>query len=326
MAAYQVMRWIESPAVGQAERPPSKIVIVQEGATFQQVATSLERAHLIKSRSAFILLGKAHAADRKVLPGEYELNAAMLPADILAKLLAGRVVLHPVTIPEGYTMSQVAAVLGHHAVTDPGEFLRLCRDHSFIHSLEIDADSLEGYLFPDTYRFARGTRAQEVIRTLVEKLRQNLTPELLARASELKLSTHQVLTLASVIEKETSMETERQFISAVFHNRLRRKIPLQSDPTVIYGLTGFDGNIRKRDLSSLSPYNTYRVQGLPPGPIANPGARAIEAALYPANTPYLYFVSRNDGSHQFSSTLLEHNLAVEKYQRRPFRKVPATHG
>lgn len=151
---------------------------------------------------------------------------------------------------------------------------------------------------------------------MVAGLRNVLTPDLLQRAQDLQMSLHQVLTLASVVEKETGAESERPLIASVFHNRLQRHIPLQSDPTVIYGLDHFDGNIRKKDLESPSPYNTYRVLGLPPGPIANPGLGSIRAVLYPASTKHLYFVSRNDGTHQFSATLAEHNLAVDKYQRR----------
>jgi UPF0755 protein len=156
---------------------------------------------------------------------------------------------------------------------------------------------------------------------MVEQLRQVVGPDLLARMQELKMTMHEVLTLASVIEKETGSGGERSEISAVFHNRLKKHIPLQSDPTVIYGLPAFDGNLHKKDLSSPSPYNTYRVQGLPPGPIANPGIQAIRATLYPSDSRSLYFVSRNDGTHQFSATLIEHNQAVEKYQKRPFRRV-----
>jgi UPF0755 protein len=155
---------------------------------------------------------------------------------------------------------------------------------------------------------------------LVAGLRQALTPDLYQRAKDVNLSLHQVLTLASVIEKETGVREERELVSAVFHNRLRRNLPLQSDPTIIYALDGFDGNLRVRDLALDSPYNTYRVVGLPPGPIANPGLQSIRAALYPAQTNYLYFVSRNDGSHYFSSTLEEHNRAVDKYQRRAARR------
>ncbi|HXF92134.1 MAG TPA: endolytic transglycosylase MltG [Nitrospiraceae bacterium] len=322
VAGYQVMQWAAAPVVSHPDTPPTKLIVIPEGASFQHVAALLEREQLIKSRSAFLLLGKATDADRRIHPGEYEFNAGMPPAEILAKLVSGRVVLHQVTIPEGFTMVQIAETLGARGLVDRAEFLRLAQDRGFIRTLGIEADSLEGYLFPDTYRFARLTKTKDVIRVLVDNLWQAFTPELRERAKQVNLSIHEVLTLASVIEKETSVDEERPLISAVFHNRLRKNIPLQSDPTVIYGLAAaFDGNLRKQDLDSKSPYNTYRVKGLPPGPIANPGARAIRAALYPAPAPYLYFVSRNDGTHQFSSTLEEHNQAVEKYQRRPWRRM-----
>jgi UPF0755 protein len=295
-------------------------VLIPEGSTFQQVASILKAEQLIRSRWAFLWLGKTRDIDRKIRPGEYELDGSMAAKEILAKLLAGRVVMHPVTIPEGYTLAQIAEVLATQNVTDTNEFTRLVRDRPFITTLGIDADSLEGYLFPETYSFARATKAKDVIKAMVDGLRQVWGSELQAQAARMNLSLHQVLTLASVIEKETGAKEERELIAAVFHNRLRKKIPLQSDPTVIYGLPAFDGNIHKRDLSSLSPYNTYRVQGLPPGPIGSPGADSLRAALFPAQAPYLYFVSRNDGTHHFSSTLAEHNQAVEKYQRQPFRR------
>ncbi len=320
LAGYQMIRWAKAPVQSETDHPPSKIVVIPEGATFQYVAALLDRERLIKSRSAFVLLGKAHAADRRIHPGEYELNAAMPPVDILAKLLAGRVVLHTVTIPEGYTVGQIAEVLDQQRITDRAEFLRLAKDRTFIESLGIAADSLEGYLYPDTYRFPRPTAAKDVIKAMVDQLGQVMTPEWQARAKDLRMTLHEVLTLASVIEKETGAGGERAQISSVFHNRLKKKIPLQSDPTVIYGLPQFDGNLRKKDLSHPSPYNTYRWAGLPPGPIANPGAEAIRAALYPVPTPYLYFVSKNDGTHYFSATLVEHNKAVEKYQKQPFRR------
>ena len=201
------------------------------------------------------------------------------------------------------------------------EFLLLAKDPAFIQALELDVRSLEGYLFPTTYRFAKYSKPENMIRTMVAFMSKAVTPERRARAAELGMSVHEVLTLASVIEKETGAAEERRLISAVFHNRLRRKIPLQSDPTVIYALEGFDGNLRKRDLGVDSPYNTYRVRGLPPGPIANPGLESILAALYPAKASYLYFVSRNDGTHHFSSTLAEHNRAVDKYQRKYRRRA-----
>ena len=275
---------------------------------------------LIRSRWAFLWLGKTRDIDRKIRPGEYELDASLSSQEILAKLLSGRVVLHPVTIPEGYNLAQIADVLSTQQVTDAKEFTKLVRDRAFIATLGIEADSLEGYLFPETYSFPRGTKAREVIKAMVDGLHRVWSAEMQEQAARMRLSLHQVLTLASVIEKETGSKEERELIAAVFHNRLRKKIPLQSDPTVIYGLPAFDGNIHKRDLSILSPYNTYRVQGLPPGPIASPGAHSLRAALFPAQASYLYFVSRNDGTHQFSSTLTEHNQAVEKYQKQPFRK------
>jgi UPF0755 protein len=229
-------------------------------------------------------------------------------------------VLHPLTIPEGLTMVQIADLASHEGFADRAEFLRLAKDGTFVASLGIKADTLEGYLYPDTYKFSRGVKTREVLVAMVEQLREMVVPDLLARMQERKMTMHEVLTLASVIEKETGSGSERPEISAVFHNRLKKHIPLQSDPTVIYGLPAFDGNIHKKDLSSPSPYNTYRVKGLPPGPIANPGIQAIRAALYPSDSHSLYFVSRNDGTHQFSATLIEHNKAVEKYQKRPFRR------
>ena len=320
VAAYQTIRWAEGPVIPAQEHPPSKVVVIPDGSTFQYVASLLEHERLIKSRNAFVLLGKFQSADRKVHAGEYELNPGLTPAEILSKLLNGQVLLHPLTIPEGLTITQIADLVSQQGLTDRAEFLRFTKDREFIVSLGIKAETLEGYLYPDTYKFPRGVKAREVLVAMVEQLKQVLGPDLLARMQELKMTMHEVLTLASVIEKETGSGGERPEISAVFHNRLKKHIPLQSDPTVIYGLPAFDGNLHKKDLSSPSPYNTYRVQGLPPGPIANPGIQAIRATLYPSDSRSLYFVSRNDGTHQFSATLIEHNKAVEKYQKRPFRR------
>ncbi len=317
-----MIRWAEAPLKSEAEHPPTKIVVVPEGTAFQQVAALLEQEQLIKSRSAFVWLGKSQEVDRKIHPGEYEFHAAMPPAEILAKMIAGRIVLHSVTIPEGYTLNQIADVLADHHITDRADFLKVADDKLFIKSLGIAADSLEGYLYPDTYRFPRPTSGKDVIRTMVDQLAQVMTQEWQARAKDIRMTVHEVLTLASVIEKETGSGGERPQIASVFHNRLKKKIPLQSDPTVIYALSNFDGNLRKKDLSNPSPYNTYRWAGLPPGPIASPGADSIRAALFPALSSYLYFVSKNDGTHQFSATLPEHNRAVEKYQKRPFRRAP----
>ena len=213
-------------------------------------------------------------------------------------------------------MRQIATVLSEKELIDREKFIQLTLDSSFIKSLDLDVQSLEGYLFPDTYFFARSTPEKEIIQTFVQRLWKAFSPELLERAKQMKMTVLEVLTLASVVEKETGLSEERSMVAGVFHNRLDRNIPLQSDPTVIYAIEAFDGNIRKRDLSIESPYNTYRVRGLPPGPIANPGEAAIRAALFPTPSDYVYFVSKNDGSHQFSVTLAEHNRAVEKYQKK----------
>lgn len=313
---------VEQPADRTGDRQV-RVVDVPEGASFRQVAALLERERLLAGQWGFLLLGKLSGVDRGIPAGEYALHAGMKPKEILSEILSGHVVLHPVTIPEGYTVVQVAELLDRKGLADQAEFLRLVHDRDFIRTFDVGEEpltSLEGYLFPNTYRFAKHMKAEAIISTLVEGLNEVLTPELRARAKEVGMTVHQVLTLASVIEKETGVEKEQELISAVFHNRLKRHIPLQSDPTVIYALASFDGNLKKRDFAVASPYNTYRVTGLPPGPIANPGAGAIKAALYPVPSSYLYFVSRNDGTHTFSSTLAEHNRAVEKYQRRPARR------
>lgn len=313
--------WLVAAPMAQPGLGRVKSVEIPEGATFRQVAGLLKMEGLIRSQWAFVLLGKLTLSDRRVLAGEYILHSDMAPREILAELRSGRVALHQVTIPEGYTAVQISELLSQKGILEGAEFLKLVHDPAFIRALDLKETSLEGYLFPSTYRIARHAKPRDVIGTMVAGLRQVLTPELQARAKEVNMTIHQVLTLASVIEKESSVEDEQELVSAVFHNRLRRNIPLQSDPTVIYGLQNFDGNLKKKDLAVASPYNTYKVAGLPPGPIANPGAGAIRAALYPVHTTYLYFVSRNDGTHQFSSTLAEHNRAVERYQRRQPRRI-----
>ena len=322
IAGYLAAQWLLLPLVNQtrASEPPAvRIIVVSEGTTFRQLASMLEHERLIASQWGFEILGRLTWADRRIPAGEYALHAGMRPTEILRILRDGHVVHYPVTIPEGYTVAQIASLVDQRGLADKAELLGLAHNQDFIRTQGLDVSSLEGYLFPNTYHVARHATSKEIISTMVADLWQAFTPELRARAKDINMSVHQVLTLASVIEKETSVDGERELISAVFHNRLRRKIPLQSDPTVIYGLKAYDGNLRKRDLSSASPYNTYRVRGLPPGPIANPGARSIRAALFPAPTTFLYFVSRNDGTHVFSSTLAEHNRAVNKYQRRSVR-------
>ncbi|MYD31805.1 MAG: endolytic transglycosylase MltG [Nitrospira sp. SB0677_bin_15] len=305
----------------------SQVVVLDivEGSSLSDVAERLHRQELIKSDWAFVWLGRLSGSDRKVIPGEYEFHGGMDPSLILEKIIRGEVIQYAVTIPEGFSVSRIADLLHEKRLADREEFLQCTRDPVFIETLSLSVDNrvdnLEGYLFPDTYQFARHVAPDRLIATMVARFKQTVTEEDRRRAAELGLSMHQAVTLASVIEKETAKPDERTLISGVFHNRLRKNIPLQSDPTVIYALNGFDGNLRKKDLSIDSPYNTYRVVGLPPGPIANPGSAAFRAALYPEPSQYLYFVSRNDGSHEFSATLAEHNRAVRKYQLRERRRT-----
>ena len=280
------------------------------------VASRLANEGLIRNEAYFVIFGRLTGSERQLKPGEYALSPSMRPLEMLHRFRHGLVILYPLTIPEGYSVRQIAAVLRETGLGDPEEFLGLASSPEFARALGLDASNLEGYLFPDTYAFPRGIATADIVRHMVEKFRATYQPVWASRAAELGLTQHQVVTLASIIEKETGAGIERPIISAVFHNRLRLRMPLQSDPTVIYPIKNFDGNLRKVDLIRDNPYNTYRRRGLPPGPIASPGREALEAALYPSPVDYLYFVARNDGSHHFSRTLREHNKAVDQYQRR----------
>jgi UPF0755 protein len=304
--------WLNQPIGGPIQ---PKLVDIPPGTPFTQVSHILHENHLIGPEWFFTLLGRVQRVDRKIIPGEYELHAGMRPTELLKKLVKGEVYQYAITIPEGYTVLQIANILDERNLVSKQDILRLARDQAFIGSLNVQAPTLEGYLFPDTYHFSRYTPPESIIRTFVNRFHEVVTSDFKDRARIIGMTLREVLTLASVVEKETGLAAERPLVSGVFHNRLRRGIPLQSDPTVIYALDSFDGNIRKADLSVNSPYNTYKVRGLPPGPIANPGLAAIHAALYPTQTDFVYFVARNDGSHEFSVTLADHNKAVDKYQR-----------
>jgi UPF0755 protein len=304
--------WLNQPTGAQVS---PRLVDIPPGTPFTHVSHILHEHHLIGPEWFFVLLGRLQGVDRKIIPGEYALHSGMRPTELLNKLVNGEVYRHNLTIPEGYNIVQIAEMLDHKHLAPKQDILQLARDPMFIRSLNIQAPTLEGYLFPDTYQFSRYTPPESIVRTFVNRFHEMVTPKLRNRAMHMGMTFHEALTLASVVEKETGLASERPLVSGVFHNRLQKGIPLQSDPTVIYALDVFDGNIRKDDLSVSSPYNTYKVRGLPPGPIANPGLAAIHAALYPTQTDFVYFVARNDGSHEFSVTLADHNKAVDKYQR-----------
>jgi len=292
---------------------------VKSGMTLKQVSQELFRQNLIRSANAFQAIALIQDKEKLIKVGEYYISPSMLPAEILQRITSGKTVLHSITIPEGYRITEIANLLEEKDLADKNIFLQEAKNVELLEG--IPTSSLEGYLFPDTYHFGKRTTEAAIINKMVETFKERaLKQEFLKRAEDLGFSYHEIITLASLIEKETGKDSERKQISSVFHNRLKKNMLLQTDPTVIYVIDFFDGNIRKRDLNIDSPYNTYRYKGLPPGPIANPGLKSIIAALYPATTSNLYFVSKQDGSHKFSATLNEHNRAVQKYQLRKIRR------
>jgi UPF0755 protein len=233
---------------------------------------------------------------------------------VVELLESGRVRQHTVLHPEGATLTELARVLESSRLAPADEVLRVANDPAIVKSLGIEGPSLEGYLFPDTYQFVRGMSVEEMLTRMVQRTRSRLTPERLARAKTLGLDAHKLLTLASIIEREAIDPDERPLISAVFWNRLNLDMPLQADPTVQYAVAKERRTLTRADLLTDHPYNTYVRRGLPPGPIASPGLPAIEAALDPAPVKYLYFVARDDRRHTFSTTMVEHNLAVSRYR------------
>ncbi len=313
--AVTALFFLHATSTPSFPKGPTKVVTIPQGYSLGQIASLLGHEKVVRTPFLFKLLVVLHGQQSRLQSGEYRLSGALSPLEVMAKLVRGDVLLHRVTIPEGWTVRQVAELLAEKGLADREQFLRLANDGVVAAELELDAPSLEGYLFPETYYFRRDQGAERIVAKMLETFRLSFAGSEIARARELGMTPHEVVTLASLIEKETSLPDERPLVSAVFHNRLRRGMKLQSDPTVIYALPDFDGNLTKADLSFDSPYNTYLHPGLPPGPVANPGKAAIQAALYPSDVPYLYFVSKNDGSHHFSTSLAEQNRAVRRYQR-----------
>lgn len=292
-----------------------RVIDIPHGTSFRVIAGSLERKGVIRDADNFLFAAKVMGAQKKVKAGEYEFSTNMTPIEVLRRLVKGEVRKYFVTIPEGYNIADIALVLEKEGLASAEDFIIKAKDGEFSRSFGFKASTLEGYLFPDSYLFTSGMKVEEIIRTMVERFKSVYYPELDEMARSKGMGVESVVTLASIIEKETGAPEERGLISAVFHNRLRKRIRLQSDPTVIYGIEDFDGNLTKEHLRTRTPYNTYTNYGLPPGPIANPGRDSLEAAINPAPESYIYFVSKNDGTHYFSKTLAEHNRAVTKYQK-----------
>ncbi len=309
--------YLDAPTTDTGE---TRSVEIPNGTPFNQVATMLEKEGVITGSRKFRWLAWFQGIEKEIKAGDYTFRTGMRPSEVIDMLVEGRYTTITVTIPEGFTVLQIARIFQEKGLGREEVFLALSIDPQFIKSLQIKGNSLEGFLFPDTYQFRKGMGEDAILREMVGRFKQVYSDTYRTRAKELGLNQTEVVTLASIIEKETSDPSERYVIGAVFHNRLKKGIPLQSDPTVIYGIKNFNGNLTKEDLQTETPFNTYLIRGLPPQPIANPGEESIKAALYPSPDNYLYFVSKNNGTHHFSATLAEHNRAVDTYQKKRRRR------
>jgi len=306
--------YITSPA---SETPQPVAVRISRGASFRSIVSGLAKKGIITHPWYFNALAALEHERGGVKAGEYLLDTGMTPLKVMDMITSGKVAQASLTVPEGFTMREIGDRIEALGLGSSTQFLKAARDAGRLRKFGIPSDSFEGYLFPETYRFSRGTSEADILAAMaVQFIKKVKTEEILRAVSASGFTLHEVITLASLIEKETALHREKPLVSAVFYNRLRKKIFNDSDTTEIYTMKNFNGNIRKKDLNIDSPYNTYRYPGLPPGPIANPGLDSILAALHPASDKFLYFVSRQDGSHHFSLSLREHNRAVRKYQLR----------
>jgi len=290
------------------------LVDIPTGSSFIKVTEILNQAGLVKHRVFFYSLAIMKRSTRSIRAGEYEFNTSLTPGAMIDKLLRGEIKIHRVVIPEDLSLREIAELLDKEKIINKKDFFELAGDEAFLESLNIRADSIEGYLFPDTYFFDRSMSTRQIMKIMVSQFWKKVTPEMIKRAEGFGYNLHQFVTLASIIGKESGDDAEKPLIAAVFYNRLKKKIRLQSDPTAVYDLDNFNGKVLRSHLRRNSPYNTYIIRGLPPGPIANPGLTSLKAALYPAPVNYLYFVSKKDGSHFFSSSLDVHNQAAYHYR------------
>lgn len=305
---------------GPGNKTEYTIVAIPPGSGVRVIREILARNGLINDDIRFLLLAKALGLARTLPAGEFRLALGQKPGDVLRQLATAKPVAYAVTIPEGLRLSEIADIFAAGAWCDREHFIELGHDTEFIQSLGLtEVNSLEGYLYPDTYLLTRNIKDTKTLITMqVNRFFQKWSE--LPQSYEHSMSRHEVVTLASVVEKETADAAERPLIAAVFLNRLKTGMRLQSDPTVIYGLPEFTGNLKRADLKTNHPYNTYLIPALPAGPICNPGQKALAAVLRPSSTDYFYFVSRNNGSHKFSKSLSEHNRAVQEFQLK--KKTP----
>ena len=313
VAAVAAAGWLVlSPGPGVESGPRVVEVPLHEG--LLGIAGRLAEARVIRSRAAFVALSVARGSGRRLKAGEYEVPRGANTHAVLALLESGRVKQHTVLHPEGASVAELARALESERLVTAAAFVQTARDPALLKTLAIEGESVEGYLFPDTYQLVRGMAPEEIVTRMVQRLRAKLGPEMLPRARQRGLTVHGLLTLASIIEREAAARDEMRLIAAVFWNRLRLDMPLQADPTVQYALGKERRALSRAELQIDHPFNTYRRPGLPPGPIASPGLLAIEAALDPAPVKYLYFVKTDERRHHFSTTVEEHNAAVIRYR------------
>jgi UPF0755 protein len=297
-------------------------VEIPPGAGTAAMGRRLAAAGVVRNPLTFRIAAWMRTNKRPLQAGEYRFDSSLTPAQVVDKIARGDVYLRSLTFPEGLTIKQMAAIFEQKGFGTAESFTRAAANPDRIRALDPQAPDLEGYLFPDTYALPRRATAEALVANMVAQFEKALTPEMRDSAAARGLGVRELVTLASLVEKETARADERTLVAAVYTNRLKIGMGLQCDPTVIYALEKagrYDGNLRRADLSFDSPYNTYRYPGLPPGPIAAPGRAALAAAAAPADVPYLYFVSRNDGSHAFATTLDEHNRNVQQFQVQFFR-------
>lgn len=293
-------------------------ITISKGMTINEVARLLQSKGVIRNAREFAVF--CELSGKSIPAGEYVIPPRLRPGELANAFCPRHLALRRVTIPEGSTLRDVAAILRQRLGIPESETLALCHDASFASQLGVKASSLEGYLFPETYYFGPGASVRKVVATMVREFFQVVMPILNKSGHNRQMTLHQIVTIASLIEKETAVGRERPLIAAVIYNRLRRNMPLQLDPSVIYGLKDFDGNLTRKDLKTDTEYNTYTRRGLPPGPICSPSRESIWAAVNPADADFLYFVSMNNGYHIFSRTAAEHARAVRRYQKRLTRR------
>ena len=321
VAAARVYSQIHEPYKGYDT--PEQFVEIPPGARADAIAQHLINAGVVRDRWVFRVALWQSGSERHLQAGEYHFERSLTPIEVVDKLVRGQVYLRPITFPEGLTIQEMARIFEVEGFGTAASFIEMGNRGELIAALDADASNLEGYLFPDTYALPRDATADDLVRLMIERFEQAFDADVRRTAAARGRTIREVVTLASLIQKEAAKPEDRPLISAVYNNRLRIGMALQCDPTVIYALqlAGlYDGNLTRESLTFDSPYNTYRYAGLPSGPIAAPGRDLIEAALHPADVKYLYFVSRNDGSHAFANSLREHNRNVQKYQVRYFRE------